>query len=262
MHRTTKLTQKEFIQRCKENFGDSYTYDNTVYTNIRSKVIVTCKVHGDFEKKPTALLRGSGCQKCNKNWQSYLQRRRMTTKEFVDKATRKHDGFYFYDKSKYFNSRTKVTITCPIHGDFDQQAGSHLEGCGCQKCGDLKHGDYRPWYIKTYFDRFPEKKNDPATLYLLYCAEEDFYKIGITVKENVEERVKYMAHYNFEVIDTITDTMYNTCIAEQNILKDCEKYKPTKRFGGYSECITKKVDIHQYIAKGDDIPIKEEIADL
>jgi hypothetical protein len=262
MHRTTKLTQEEFLQRCKENFGTEYTYEKTVYRNTRSKVIVTCREHGDFEKGAKALLDGVGCPKCDKKRRAYNERRRMTTEEFVAKATKKHDGFYLYDKSKYYNSRTKLTITCPIHGDFQQQAGGHLEGYGCQKCADLKHGDYRPWYIKTYFDRFPEKKNQPATLYLLYCAEEDFYKVGITVKENVEERVKYMAHYNFEVIDTVTDSMYNVSIAEQDILKEFEKYKPSKRFGGYSECITEKVDIHQYVPKGDGIPIKEEIADL
>jgi len=262
MHRTTKLTQDEFIKRCKDNFGDDYTYEKTVYKNTRSKVTVTCKEHGDFDKGARALLTGSGCNKCNKNWQLYIQSKRMSTEEFIKKATLKHDGFYLYDKSQYFNSRTKLIITCPIHGDFEQQAGGHLEGYGCQKCADLKHGDYRPWFIKTYFERFPEKKNVPATLYLLYCAEEDFYKVGITVKENVNERVKYMAHYDFEVIDIVNDTMYNVAIAEQNIIKQSTKYKPKKRFGGYSECITEKVDIQSYIPKRDGISIEEEIADL
>ena len=261
MHRTTKLTQEEFLQRCKEHFGDDYTYDKTVYKNTRTNVIVTCKKHGDFTRSATSLLKGSGCQTCNKNWQDYVQKKRMTTEEFIAKATKKHDGFYLYNKSKYFNSRTKLIITCPIHGDFEQQAGGHLEGYGCRKCGNLKHGDYRPWYIKTYFDRFPEKKSIPATLYLLYCAEEDFYKVGITVKEKVEERVKYMAHYDFEVVDIVTDTMYNVAIAEQDILKKCKRYKPSKRFGGYTECITEKVNIRKYVPKRDGIPIKEELAD-
>ena len=261
MHRTTKLTQNEFIQRLKNIFGDDYTYEKTIYKNHRSKVVVTCKEHGDFEKGANALLNGRGCNSCNKNWKKYVQRRRMTTDEFIEKAILRHDGFYAYDKSQYINSRTKLTITCPIHGDFEQHAGGHLEGYGCKKCGDQKHGDYRPWYIKTYFDRFPEKKNERATLYLLYCAEENFYKIGITVKQNLNERVKYMSHYNFEIVDSFTDTMYNVAIAEQKILMNSEKYKPKKRFGGYSECIKYKVDIRDYIPNRDGISIEEELAD-
>jgi len=41
--------------------------------------------------------------------------------------------------------------------------------------------------------------------------------------------------------------MYNTAIAEQKILESVEKYKPKKRFGGYSECIKNYVDIKKYV---------------
>ena len=254
---TKKLTQENFIARCKELYGEQYTYDKTFYVNTRSNVTVECKMHGIFEKNARALLQGNGCKQCNTKWKDYVKRQRMTTGEFVSKATNLHDGFYTYEKTDYFNSRSIVTITCPIHGDFEQRAGGHLEGYGCQKCGDLKHGDYRPWFVKTYFDRFPEKKNIPATLYLLHNKEEDFYKVGITTKENIEDRIKYMSHYTFDIIDKISDSMYNIAIAEQEILADAEKYKPKKRFGGYSECIKEYVDIHKYVPNMAGSPVKE-----
>lgn len=244
---TKKITQQDFIDRCKEQFGDRYHYNKTVYTNIRSNVLVECNEHGVFEKNARSLLKGSGCKECNNKWNNYVKRRRMTTEEFIIKANDKHEGFYSYNNSVYINSRTKITITCPIHGDFKQGAGGHLEGYGCPKCGDLKHGDYRPWFIKTYFDKYPEKKHVPATLYLLYNKEEDFYKVGITTKSNVTERTKYMSHYTFEVVDTVSDSMYNIALAEQKILESFEKFKPKKRFGGYTECIKEFVDIHKYV---------------
>jgi hypothetical protein len=244
---TKKLTQSEFINRCKEIFGDRYTYDKTVYVNTRSSVLVECKHHGLFEKNARALLHGNGCKSCNSKWTDYVKNRRMTTEEFIKKASDKHEDFYSYNNSNYVNSRTKLTITCPIHGDFEQQAGGHLEGYGCQKCADLKHGDYRPWFIKTYFDRYPEKKNIPATLYLLYSKEENFYKVGITTKCNVEERVKYMSHYTFDIIDKVSDDMYNIAVAEQEILANATRYKPKKRLGGYTECIKEFVDIRKYV---------------
>jgi hypothetical protein len=258
---TKKLTQNEFINCCTEIYGDQYVYDNTVYANTRSNIIIECKDHGIFEKNARALLQGSGCKKCNSKWKNYVESRRMTTEVFIEKATNKHEGFYSYKKSNYINSRTKLIITCPIHGDFEQQAGGHLEGYGCQKCADLKHGDYRPWFIKTYFDKYPEKKNIPATLYLLHNEEENFYKVGITTKNNVEERIKYIKNYTFEIVDTVSDIMYNIAVAEQNILADAKKYKPKKRFGGYSECIKEFVNIHRYVPNRVGNPLREGWAD-
>ena len=190
-----------------------------------------------------------------------MSRQRDTTEDFVSKANAKHNGYYTYTKSMYVNSRSLITIDCPIHGEFQQQAGGHLEGYGCRKCGNKKHGDYRPWLVDTYFERFPEKRKQPATLYLLYSADEDFYKVGITTKLTVEERVKYMSHYEFIVVDQVATTYYNAWYEEQRILKEYKryKYKPTKRFGGWGECLRYPINIrdskiHRPLVKG----IKEE----
>jgi hypothetical protein len=261
MSTTQLLSQEEFIQRCITLYKDSCTYEKTVYRNLRSSVTLTCLQHGDFTKNARSILSGAGCPKCQRRWKDYIQRRRLTNEEFVKNAIDLHEGFYSYTKAAYVNSRTPVIITCPMHGDFSQLAGGHLEGYGCQQCADKKHGDYRPWYIKTYFDRFPEKINLPATLYLLHNKEEDFYKVGITTKQKVQDRVKYMSHYTFEIIDTVSDTMYNVSIAEQKILKEHTHYKPQKRFGGYTECLKQFVDIHQYVPHKDGILNKEARAD-
>lgn len=254
---TKKLTQEEFIDRCKTIYGNQYTYDKSFYKNTRSTVIIECKDHGLFEKNARSLLQGNGCKKCNAKWKAYVNRQRMTTEEFIRKAIDKHEGFYSYNKSNYINSRTELIITCPIHGDFKQRAGGHLEGYGCQKCANLKHGDYRPWFIKTYFDKYPEKKNIPATLYLLYNKEENFYKVGITTKTEVSERIKYINHYKFEIIDKVCCDMYSAAVAEQKILEISDKFKPKKRFGGYTECIKDYVNIHLYVPNRAGHPIKE-----
>jgi predicted nucleic acid-binding Zn-ribbon protein len=55
---------------------------------------------------------------------------------FIEKASKKHGGKYCYDKVKYVNTRTKITIICKKHGeDFEQTPASHLSGKGCPKCG-------------------------------------------------------------------------------------------------------------------------------
>lgn len=61
--------------------------------------------------------------------------RRLTTAEFVEKATLLHGGAYTYMRAEYIGTRDPITITCPIHGDFQQTPNKHLTGNGCQKCG-------------------------------------------------------------------------------------------------------------------------------
>ena len=62
-------------------------------------------------------------------------RNKLTTKEFIEISVRFHGDKYDYSKSKYINSRSKVTIICKKHGDFEQRANVHMHQSGCRKCG-------------------------------------------------------------------------------------------------------------------------------
>lgn len=56
------------------------------------------------------------------------------TQNFLHSATKQHNGKYNYDLVNYINSATKVTIICPIHGNFDQRPNDHRRGDGCPAC--------------------------------------------------------------------------------------------------------------------------------
>jgi hypothetical protein len=60
--------------------------------------------------------------------------RRLTTKEFIERAKKVHGDKYNYSKVEYKSSNTKVTIICPVHGEFQQRPADHLNGAGCPKC--------------------------------------------------------------------------------------------------------------------------------
>lgn len=61
--------------------------------------------------------------------------RKLTTDNFIEKSKIKHGDRYDYSKSIYINRRTKLTIICNLHGEFLQEAGSHMQGGrGCPKC--------------------------------------------------------------------------------------------------------------------------------
>ena len=59
---------------------------------------------------------------------------KLTNEEFIEICKQKHNNKYDYSKTNYINSQTKITITCPIHGDFEQKAYAHKHGQGCPKC--------------------------------------------------------------------------------------------------------------------------------
>jgi G:T-mismatch repair DNA endonuclease (very short patch repair protein) len=62
----------------------------------------------------------------------------MTTEMFIAKAKEIHGSKYSYERSIYTHNQDKLTITCPIHGDFSQRAIYHLQGNGCKYCGKEK----------------------------------------------------------------------------------------------------------------------------
>lgn len=60
---------------------------------------------------------------------------KLTTEIFIQKASIIHKNKYDYSKTNYGKSnKDKVTIICPIHGEFYQKPNSHLRGCGCHLC--------------------------------------------------------------------------------------------------------------------------------
>ena len=65
---------------------------------------------------------------------AYLMGKSMTLEDFIKKSNEKHNYKYNYDKTVYVNAQTRVIITCPVHGDFEQIANAHRRGTGCKKC--------------------------------------------------------------------------------------------------------------------------------
>ena len=59
-----RLTTDEYILKAKLVHGDTYLYDYIDYKNMRTKIRVVCKKHGEWETSPNSFLTGSGCPKC------------------------------------------------------------------------------------------------------------------------------------------------------------------------------------------------------
>ena len=80
--------------------------------------------------------------------------KKLTNEEFINRANQKHNGKYNYSKTIYKNKRTNVIITCPIHGDFEQNPEVHLRGSGCPKCGKSISSNKRLKSKETIIEEF------------------------------------------------------------------------------------------------------------
>jgi hypothetical protein len=76
--------------------------------------------------------------------------KKLTQDVFIQRAKEKHGDKYDYSKVDYKNKDSKVTIICPIHGEFEQIANSHMRGIGCVKCShERKYSNTEDFILKA-----------------------------------------------------------------------------------------------------------------
>jgi hypothetical protein len=125
-----RRTPQEFINKSKIVHNGKYDYSKTNYIDAKEKVIIICPIHGEFLQSPDRHVYGNGCPKCGDQ--------RVGQKSFDDflkKALIIHGDKYDYSKADYIDTKTKIKITCPIHGDFEQAPAGHSNrGRGCPSC--------------------------------------------------------------------------------------------------------------------------------
>ena len=129
-----------FIIEAKRKHNNKYNYTKTVYKNNRSKVIITCKKHGDFQQLPNNHLSGNGCLNCRIDG--------TIKKDFFTEAKKKHGDIYDYSDVNYINRKNKIKIICKKHGTFEQSPANHLIGQGCPECGKIKTRIKKHEFIK------------------------------------------------------------------------------------------------------------------
>lgn len=129
-----KHSTADFIKSAKKIHNNKYDYSKVEYTNSKSKVCIICYKHGEFWQTPNDHLDGCGCPICG-------GKIKITTEDIINRAKSVHGDKYDYSKTKYIDSRTKITIICPKHGEFLQKPHNHINlRQGCPKCKELSKG--------------------------------------------------------------------------------------------------------------------------
>lgn len=224
---------EDFIIKACIKHNNVFSYNNVMYLNNNSKVMITCHKHGDFAQTPSDHLRGYGCPECKRELiqiQANI-RKAKASEEFSEVCTRIHNGVYDYSKVQYISAHVKVDIVCKIHGVFTQTPHDHKQGNGCKLCGAERSNLL-----------MRKHRGVPTRLYYIYFKEFNLYKLGCTVRDIP---VRFRSH-DIKVLEVVT--LANSSIAytlEKYMLRSVYnlRYKGPKVInGGDTELLVEPID--------------------
>ena len=116
---------------------------------------------------------------------------RQTLEGFIKKSQLVHNNKYLYEKATYINNHTKIIITCPTHGDFEQTANKHTQGRGCPKCYlESKHHTQ-----EQFISRSSEVHNNKYSYEnTVYTTSNDIITITCPIHGDFKQRAKVHLH--------------------------------------------------------------------
>jgi hypothetical protein len=242
MGRGKKRNTAEFIDEAKKVHSNKYDYVKTCYLNKKSKVIISCLIHGDFEQNAHNHLQGNGCPLCGE--ENSLKKRTSSKDIFIKKANIIHGNKFNYEHVKYINSHSYVEILCEKHGIFKQKPYAHLTNKqGCPGCYNVNRKLIAPsWTITNWISASKRSKTfDSFKLYVIRCYNEteDFIKIGRTYNTMERRFSGGQLPYNYEVLKIIKSDNGEYIYNLENRVKrkfNSLKYEPKIKFGGMNEC--------------------------
>lgn len=139
----TTVTDKRIINRFKLHNEEvevllkntAVVHKDTLYTGATSKLTFYCRLHGYFLQSIHTIRKGSNCPKCG--YARHAARRKPIEVRIVE-FNKVHNNFYSYPNTSLpKNPKNKISIVCPIHGEFQQVMYEHARGKGCSTCGML-----------------------------------------------------------------------------------------------------------------------------
>lgn len=229
-----KLTKEQFIEKSNLIHNNEYDYTKSEYKNTTTKVIVTCKVHGDFPMSPVHHFRGHKCPKCRlESGKSTALYDRDTV---IEMAKSIHGDRFMYDRLIYTTIMDKHEIGCSICGCYFMQCLSnhiHRKSNGCPNCQDE-----RGWTRSQWIMFCKNKKCVDPMVYIIKMTgnNESFIKIGIT-SNSIYERMRKIP-YEYEVIKTHVGSPLFVYDKEIELHRQFREYKytPLLSFKGEGEC--------------------------
>lgn len=228
-----KRKNVDHVSKLNDIHNNQYDYSDTIFNIGKEKITVKCKKHGNFDVLLKGHLRGTGCNECAIDRNAKLQKIK-TFFTFVTKTNLCYNGYYTYDMSKFIY-RGDVTITCPLHGEFETTYHKHVNGQGCDICHP-KIKQNTTSYLKSNYIKICGDGGSNLYVLKMYDDGKPFYKIGIT--NNTKRRFSELPYnvdielcYHSKDVGFIWQT-------ERELHRKFKhkRYEPVLKFGGDTEC--------------------------
>ena len=208
--------------------------------------------------------------------------------DIIKRFKNTHKNTYDYSKVNYISLDKKVTIICPVHGEFEQQPGNHINGNGCRKCqydnirlptfsekASIVHSNKYDYSLVDYinsatkvkiicpihgeFEQTPNShlRGKGCSKCKFSKGEKSIEQSLISLKINYEPQktfigcngIKNKLPFDFYLID------YNICIEYHG----AQHYEEVKGWGGKEkfDLITTRDNIKKKFCKDNNIPLVE-----
>ena len=129
---------EDLIEKANQIHCNKYSYDESTYVKTTEKMRIICPVHGEFwQSLHQHINKKQGCPHCGKEVKkdrSGQISKKINPEEYFKKCRDKFGDKFIYSND-FTNMAGKIRIICPKHGEFIQNANSHLNSeTGCPKC--------------------------------------------------------------------------------------------------------------------------------
>ena len=123
----------DYLTLFKNAHGDIFDFSKSDYKGSKDPILVICENGHEWWVAPQKLANGAKC--------SYCLGRHKTREEFIEQSNIENNFRYTYENVVYVNNHTKVSVTCPLHGDFLVTPMNHMkkgQPRGCPVCSSSR----------------------------------------------------------------------------------------------------------------------------
>jgi hypothetical protein len=169
-----KERKEKALQKCVEIHGNKFNYSKFTYVNAKTKSIIICPEHGEFEQCLDKHFNSKhGCPICA-NKARHLNRTykpkpyKYTKEEALSLLNEKHPK-YLFSIGEYTGGTSRVTIVCEKHGETESNLRTLLRPSAvhvCRNCAILARNNSK---TKSFSDFIKEATQIHNNLYTYEC---------------------------------------------------------------------------------------------
>lgn len=117
--------KENFIKKANEKHSFKFNYEKFDYVNAKTKSIIICPEHGEFQQNPDKHLNSIyACKLCEKKYKKFPdktgipnEKLKISAEEFEDRFYKKFDRKYKLILDDYNGiSGNRISVICPEHG--------------------------------------------------------------------------------------------------------------------------------------------------